>query len=156
MTTWMAWAGTVCMAAAGCAALQIPVGESGMGKPFRLVTAAFFLCAILLPLSSLRGIPSLPTQTETALSAEELEELAFRQMVDMTQEIVLAEVNGALANYDLKAERAEIRMDSSADGGISITEIVLYVSPQNSLHRTWVKQIAEQRLGTEVEVQYAQ
>lgn len=153
---FIAWAGTVCMAAAGCTALHMLVGNKGTGKVFRLLTSAFFLCAVLSPLLHLKDSIDLSAlQTETTNTAD-LEEVALQQMQASTEKILLEEVNETLKNHDLNAEKLEIRMDTSADGRISITDIIVYIPPGNTLHRTWVREIAAEKLGMEVQVEYAQ
>lgn len=157
MSGFAAWAGAVCMAAAGCTILHLLVGNKGVGKVFRMLTAAFFLCAVLCPLLEARGRLSLP---ETALSEQAntaaLEAVALRQLQSATESILLKTVNTALESHGLEAEKVEISMDISADGSISISDISVFVAPANDLRCTWVKQIAEQRLGMEVEVRYAE
>lgn len=157
MTGFMAWAGTVCMAAAGCTALHMLIGKEGTGKIFRLLTAAFFLCAVFSPLLSAKDrlLPLLPIQADT-VDTDTLQMQSMRQIRQSTEEILLKTVNTALASHGLKAQKVEIRMDTSADGSISITNITLFLERADSLQRVWVKQIAEQRLGTEVEVTVAE
>ncbi len=152
----LAWAGAACVAAAGCTVLQIPVGNTGVGKVFRLLTSAFFLCAVLLPLSDIgKGLDNLKPNMSVE-TAENLEETVLEQLEDTSAEILLQELNVTLANHNLVAEKLEIQMDTSADGRISITDIVLYIPSDNSLHRSWVKEIAGERLGMEVQVEYAE
>lgn len=151
-----AWAGAVCMAAAGCTVLHMLVGKTGAGKVFRLLTAAFFLCAVLSPLLLLKDAVELPSATANTANTADLEETALQQMRAATENILLTKVNEALESHDLKAEKLEIRMDTSADGRISITDIILYIPSDNALHRTWVREIAANRLGMEVQVEYAE
>lgn len=157
MSGFAAWAGAVCMAAAGCTILHLLVGNKGVGKVFRMLTAAFFLCAVLSPLLKAKEQLSLP---ETALGEEidttALEKVALEQLKAGTESILLKTVNTALESHGLEAEKVEISMDISADGSISISNISVFVAPANDLRCTWVKQIAEQRLGMEVEVRYAE
>ncbi len=150
-----AWAGAVCMAAAGCTVLHILVGNKGVGKVFRLLTAAFFLCAVLSPLLSLKDTFKLPQLSAGSIN-EAVEDTALQQMQRATESILLQKVNEALKNHDLLAKKLEIHMDTSADGRISITDIVLYIPPGNALHRNWVREIAKERLGMEVVVEYAE
>lgn len=154
--SFIAWAGAVCMAAAGCTVLHMLVGKAGTGKVFRLLTAAFFLCAVLCPLLAAADDLELPAVTAEAADIDVLEQTALRQMCEATEGVLLEEVNEALKNHDLTAKKIEIQMDTSADGRISITDIIVYIPPGNALHRNWVREIAAERLGTEVRVEYAE
>ncbi len=156
MTGFLGWAGAVCMAAAGCTLLHMLVGKKGIGKVFRLVTAAFFLCAVLSFLPTMRktlaDLPQIETQTA---DTDALRAAAMRQLQESTETRLLAIVNTALESYDLKAEKVTVDMDTSEDGSISINSISVYVLPANDLRCSTVKQVAERRLGMEVEVHYA-
>ena len=78
MTGFLGWAGAVCMAAAGCTLLHMLVGKRGIGKVFRLVTAAFFLCAVLSFLPTVRkALADLPQ-----IERETFEKSGRRKAVD--------------------------------------------------------------------------
>ena len=47
------------MAAIGCALMQMLAPKDGMGKIFKLMLGAFFLCCMTMPLLQLRSILSL-------------------------------------------------------------------------------------------------
>lgn len=149
-----AWAGGICMAAAGCAALHMLIENTGIGKTLRLLTAAFFLCAVLLPLRNLKGNINLSQDITQTADVAAMEETALQQIKTMTEQILLEKVNEALQSHDISAKKIEINMDTSADESISITDIVLYIPSGNSLHRTRAAEIAEKRLGMEVRVEY--
>ncbi len=151
----LAWAGGVCMAAAGCTLLHLFVGKTGAGKVFRLLTAAFFICAVLVPLSEVLHKVELPSLQSSSQTATDLQQTAKEQVCEMTEQVLLQEVNTALQAYDLCAQKIQIEMDTLSDGRISITDIVVYIPSGNTLHRNWVKEIVTQRLGTEVRVVYA-
>ena len=53
------WAAGLCVAAVGCTALQMLAPKGGLGKLFRLLIAAFFLCCMVSPLLSLKDIRAL-------------------------------------------------------------------------------------------------
>lgn len=149
------WLGGVCMAAAGCTLLHMLVGNKGAGKVFRLVSAAFFVCTVLMPLLQFAQDFSLPSfETQTAQSTD-LQQTARAQFREMTEQVLLQEVNAVLKNHQLSAEKIEIEMDTLQDGRISITDIAVYIPSGNALHRNWVKEIVTERLGTQVRVIYA-
>lgn len=156
MTGFLGWAGAVCMAAAGCTLLHMLVGKKGIGKVFRLITAAFFLCAVLSFLPTVRKtLAELPQIEAQTADTDTLRAAAVRQLQEGTEARLLDVVNTALASYDLKAEKVAVDMDTLADGSISINRISVFVLPANDLRCSTVKQVAERRLGMEVEVHYA-
>ncbi len=156
MSGLIGWAGTVCMAAAGVTALHMLVGKEGTGRVFRLLTAAFFLCAVFSPLLTAKGdFSSFLNMDTEAVQLDPFLQQSVDELEQTTEEILLQTVNTAFHNYDLNAEKVDITMDNSADGSISITSITVYLDGADSLQRVWAKQVAEQRLGTEVEIAIA-
>ena len=93
-------------------------------------------------------------ETQTA-DTDALRAAAMRQLQESTETRLLTIINTALESYDLKAEKVTVDMDTSEDGSISINSISVYVLPANDLRCSTVKQVAERRLGMEVEVHYA-
>ncbi len=154
MSGFLGWAGTVCAAAAGCTLVHILVGSKGIGKVFRLLTAALLICVTLTPLQGLLEDFRLPQMSLDSDAENTMEQTAVRQLEMLTERILLEEVNTALAAYDLAAEKAEVSMDISEDGSISIKGVCLYIPAGNTLHRSWVAQIAGARLGMAVSVEY--
>ncbi len=151
MNGLVGWAGAVCMAAAGITALHMLVGKEGAGRVFRLLTAAFFLLAVFSPLLTLKGdFLSLPDTGFQTAAPSVLIDKNLDQLEQATEDILLQTVNTTFHNYDLNAQKVEVMMDNSEDGSISITSITVYLDKADSLQRVWAKQIAEQRLGTEV------
>lgn len=154
MSVFFGWAGSVCAVAAGCTLVHMLVGKAGMGKVFRLLSTALLICVALLPLKGVLEEFDIPTFSPEENVGSDMEETALRQLESLTESVILTEVNQALAAYQLSAEKAEVTMDISEDGSISITDVLLYIPNGNTLHRSWVAQIAGARLGMEVAVEY--
>lgn len=151
MNGLIGWAGAVCMAAAGITALHMLVGKEGTGRVFRLLTAAFFLLTVFSPILTGKGdISSLLEADFQPVTSSPLIDKNRDQLEQATEEILLQTVNTTFHNYDLNAQKVDVKMDNSEDGSISITSITVYLDKADSLQRVWAKQIAEQRLGTEV------
>ena len=155
MNGFLEWVGATCAVAAVCTLVHTLVDKKGVGKVCRLLTSAVTVCVILSPFADMVKDFTLP-QIETFESENALYDTAISQMQAMTETLLLAEINEALASHNLKAEKVELSMDISADGNISITDIRLYIPEGNALHRTWVAQIAKTRLGREVTVEFLQ
>ncbi len=155
MKIFLEWVGTVCATVAVCSLIHMLTRKTGTGKVFRLVSSAVMICVMLSPLTRLaKNNLHLPQITVEADTETALYDTAVLQMKSMTEALLLSEVNEALASYDLQAEKLEVSMDISANGDISITDIRLFIPESNSLHRSWVAQIAEKRLGRAVEVAF--
>lgn len=155
MNGLFAWGGAVCMAAAGCTLVHLFVGKDGIGKTVRLITAAFFLCAVLSPLPTLKNL-SLEIGQEHVSTDDtaNLQSTAVLQLQTATEEILLDTVNTALKNHRLSAQKVSLNMDTLENGSISINSIVIYTNDESGLHRGWIREIAEKRLGTAVDVRY--
>ena len=57
-----AWAIALCAAAVGCSLLHMLAPKGGMGRLFKLIIAAFFLCCMIAPLMNLKSM-TLPELT---------------------------------------------------------------------------------------------
>lgn len=53
------WAAALCVAAISCALMQMLAPKDGLGKIFKLMLGAFFLCCMAMPLLELGSITSL-------------------------------------------------------------------------------------------------
>jgi len=143
----------VCTVSAGCTLIHILVGNTGVGKVFRLLTAALLVCITVSPLASLVKGARLPAVSVETEEVSTLQDTALLQIKELTETRLLTEINEALASYELKAEKLEISMDISGEGNISITDVRLYIPAGNAVHRTWIAQIATRRLGMTVTVE---
>ncbi len=152
-----AWAIALCAAAVACSLLHMLTPKNGLGKIFRMLLAAFFICCLITPLLSLKGM--LPLELEDlpdSASSSALQERVNEQVLRQIDASLLRVTNDTLKNYDIQAEKVEAKTDTSADGGICITQIVLYLDKQNIRNAVTAKQILENRLETPVLVQSAE
>ena len=147
------WAAALCVAAAGCTALQILAPKKGMGRIFRLITAAFFLCCMASPLLSMKSI--LPIDIEglpEEVSADAIKERVQKQIESQVNAALKQTAEQTLANYNIKVLKIEVNMDTDEDSRIYISGVVLYLDKQNRSQAITAKQVMEQRLGVEVTV----
>ena len=147
------WAAALCAAAIGCTVLQLLAPKGGMGKIFRMITAAFFLCCLVSPLLNLRSLltlnlDSLPVDIQSEMLENRVNEQIERQISETVQQLTESTLEG----YDLSAEKIVTEMDTSEDGSIYIKRITLYLDKQNITQSLVIRQLLEQRLGLEVDV----
>ncbi len=147
------WAGALCAVAIGCTVMQMLAPKDGMGRLFRILTAAFFLCCLTAPLLGLKSIPNLsldtlPEDIRSDLLTEKVNEQLSRQVGAAVEGIA----GQALKNYGLSAEKIETITDTSEDGSIYIKQIILYLDKQSLSQSAAVKQALEQRLGMTVDI----
>lgn len=50
------WAAALCVAAIGCALMQMLAPKDGLGRIFKLMLGAFFLCCMVMPLLQMGSI----------------------------------------------------------------------------------------------------
>ena len=147
------WAAALCAVAIGCTLLQMLAPKGGMGKIFRMITAAFFLCCLVSPLLNLKSLlkldlESLPTEIQSEMPENRLNEQVERQISAAVQRLTETTLEG----YGLSAEKIVTEMDTSEDGSIYIKRIILYLDKQNMAQSLTIRQLLEQRLGLEVDV----
>lgn len=150
------WAVALCAAAVGCSLLQLLAPKNGMGKIFRMILAAFFLCSLLAPLMSLKNLQALELpDLAQGVSADALQEQVNRQVERQINEALLQVTNDTLKNYGTQVKKVEAKTDTSEDGGICITQIILYMDKQHIQDAIAAKQVMERRLEVDVLIQQA-
>ena len=118
-----------------------------------MLLPCLFLCVLLSPISSLSYDVKLPSFTagnvidEAAITAR-----MRQQVVAQVNDTLLQMVNQSLDSYGWSAKKVVAQMDIAADGSIRMGQITLYVDEEVARRATAVKQVAEKRLGTTVEV----
>lgn len=151
------WAAALCAVAIGCTLLQMLAPKDGMGKIFRMITAAFFLCCLVTPLLNLKSLTnlnldSLPADIRSEMLENRVNEQVERQIGAAVQKLAEA----TLSSHNLSAEKIVTETDTSEDGSIYIKRIILYLDKQNMTQSLAVRQLMEQRLGLEVDIEAAE
>lgn len=151
------WAAMLCAVALGCALLQMLAPKEGLGRIFKLIAAAFFLCCLVTPLLSLKSLTRLsvdflPEEVRADVLQERVNEQVLRQ-IDAALQRVTTE---ALEGRNIKVEKVEAQTDTSEDGSIYIERVILYMDKQNIKNAMTARQVMEQRLGVTVETEAAE
>ncbi|MCI8554467.1 MAG: hypothetical protein HFJ80_05925 [Clostridiales bacterium] len=148
------WAVGLCAAAVVCTILQMLGPKEGMGRIFRILTVAFFICCLTSPLLKLKSLGelSLP-RIESSGSSERLQDQVEAQLSRQIDLALKQVADDTLKNYGIAAAKITAQTDTSEDGGIYITRITLYLDKQNIQKAIAAKQVMEQRLGTDVYVE---
>ncbi len=148
-----AWGAAVCVAALGCSAIRLLAPKAGSGKLFSLITASFFLCALVLPLMKLTSLPDLnldfvPQDIVDGL----LEQRVNEQLTVQIESAVTQVVNEALAARNITAKKVEVMTDTSETGGIYMKQITIHVDKQSVPTAAVVREVLEKQLETTVVV----
>ena len=142
------WAIALCAAAIGCTLLQILAPKDGMGRIFKLLIAAFFLCCLAAPLLQIKNL----TRLDFSGLPDEVASGVLQQRVN---EQAVSQINAALEEerYGIEMEKIAVETDTSADGSIYIRQVVVSLDKKNANRAAEVRQILESRLGVDVTVQ---
>ncbi len=155
MQTIRTWAIGLCLASLGGMILRHIAPEKGSGTVFRVMLSAFFICVFLTPFFSLLTVPpdmfsdSFPTELQQPL----LDEAINRQLSNAVEIAVIDIVETTLFARDISAEKIEVITDFAEDGSIYIQHISVTLSAKSRGHRSEAKQVLENRLETEVNVE---
>lgn len=147
------WAVAVCAAAVVCTLLRQFFPENRLGEQGRMLLPCLFLCVLLSPISA--GLTDVKLPDFTAENTVDTEEITARMREQMTRQVndtLLRMVNQSLDGYGWSAKKVVADMDIAEDGSIRMGQITLYVDEEVARRATAVRQVAEQRLGTTVEV----
>lgn len=153
MTDLRQWAILVCTAAIICTLLQRLFPSGSLGNQGRLLLPCVFLCVVLTPLIGMDWQSKAQLSFEPpSLESEAITSRMQQQLIQQTNETLLAMVNQALERYDVQAKKVVTDMDIKEDGSIHMEQITVYVDKKTAVRSIMVKQVAEQRLGTTVTV----
>ena len=153
MDSLRGWAVAVCTAAVVCTLLRQLFPDNALGQQGRLLLPCLFLCTLLTPISSLSSGVKLPDFTGgNAVDAADLTARMRQQVTAQVNATLLSMVNQSLDGYGWSAKKVVADMDIAEDGSIEMGQIVLYVDEEVARRATAVRQVAEKRLGTAVEV----
>ena len=153
MEALRSWTVTACTAAVVCTLLYRLFPDTGIGRQGRMLLPCLFLCALLMPLTTvdLSGALTLP-DTAAVDDGGELTARMRQQISAQVNETLLAMVNQALDSYGFSAKKVTADMDIQEDGSISMGQITVYVDEETAQRSVLVKQVAQGRLGTSVTV----
>ncbi len=144
------WALTACAAALVCSLLYRLFPDNLLGRQGRLLLPCLFLAALLLPLRgvdvSFGGLDVSPSAVDSAA----LEARLQQQTVAYVNDTLLSMANQALATYDLAVKKVTADMNFTADGGIDMGQITVYIDKDHLNRAAMMRQIIERRLGTAV------
>lgn len=147
------WAVAVCAAAVVCTLLRQLFPEDALGQQGRMLLPCLFLCVLLSPISGFFQGVKLPSFTaENAANTADLTARMRQQIIAQVNDTLLQMVNQSLDSYGWSAKKVVADMDIAADGSIQMGQIILYVDEDVARRATAVRQVAEKRLGTAVEV----
>lgn len=147
------WAVAVCAAAVVCTLLRQLFPENRLGEQGRMLLPCLFLCVLLSPILSDSSSVKLPNFTdENTINSAEITAKMREQMTAQVNDTLLRMVNQSLDGYGWTAKKVVADMDIADDGSIRMGQITLYVDEEVARRATAVRQVAEKRLGTTVEV----
>ena len=147
------WAVAVCTAAVVCTLLRHLFPDNPLGQQGRTLLPCLFLCVLLTPISGGSSSVKLPdfTAPESTDSAGLTAQMQG-QLAAQVNETLLKMVNQSLSGYGWSAKKVVADMDIGEDGSIQMGQITLYVDEKVARRAAAVRQVAEKRLGTAVEV----
>ena len=153
MDTVRAWASGVCAAALLCTVLRYTAPKGGVGKVFRLLLSAFFLCCCFLPLQNavVPTLPQLEWQGELSVS-DQLQQQVLQQLKQQVEQRTREVADTALRANHITATEISVQADTEADGRIYIKHVGVYLDEKQKNKAVTARQILIQLLETEVTV----
>ena len=147
------WAVAVCAAAVVCTLLRHLFPDNPLGRQGRMLLPCLFLCVLLSPVLRLSQGVKLPNFTaDNTADSGDLTARMRQQITAQINDTLLQMVNQSLSGYGWSAKKVVADMDIGEDGSIQMGQITLYVDEEVARRATAVRQVAEKRLGTAVEV----
>ena len=147
-----AWSMAVCAAALGLSALRLIAPQRGNGKVFRLITASFFLCCLLFPLTKITRVPTVTFADTSQTISTDLQQCVTDQLSAYVQQSVYDVVQAQLTALSATAVKIEVQTECSDEGGIYMKQVVVQLDKQSGVSAETVQEVLEQQLNTTVVV----
>ena len=149
------WVVGVCAAAMVCTLLDLLLPRGKTEKAAKLVTAMFFLCAMLVPVAS--GWKELDWEDVTeaggeGLSMEELEKKVGEQVLEVSGRSMEESVAKALRESGIEAEKISVRMHIDREGYISMERTDIFLTEKDAGRKEEVRKKIEAFTGATVNV----
>ena len=154
MDSIKAWAAALCIAAIVCAVLQMLAPKEGTGKVFKLILSAFFLCCLIMPLLRVGSLTRLDISVLPGeVQAELLEDRVNQQLMRQVQATVEQLAETALDSSGVKAEKIEVKTDTSPEGSIYIQQVTITLDKQSKPKALAAREVLEKQLGVSVVIE---
>lgn len=154
MDSIKAWAAALCIAAIVCAVLQMLAPKEGTGKVFKLILSAFFLCCLIMPLLRAGSLTRLDISVLPGeVQAELLEDRVNQQLMRQVQATVEQLAETALDSSGVKAEKIEVKTDTSPEGSIYIQQVTITLDKQSKPKALAAREVLEKQLGVSVVIE---
>ncbi|MCL2884048.1 MAG: stage III sporulation protein AF [Oscillospiraceae bacterium] len=153
MDTLRLWASALCMAAVGAAILTMLAPKNSMGKLFRVLAAAFFLCCLLSPLLSMKQLTQLNlTAMPSSLQPSALSDTVKAQLNQQVSAAIEGVVTKALQAQNITPKKITADMDIDDQGGIYIKQVTVQVDKRDLAASALLQPTLAQQLGVTVTV----
>lgn len=154
MDSIKAWAAALCIAAIVCAVLQMLAPKEGTGRVFKLILSAFFLCCLIMPLLKAGSLSRLDISfLPGEVQAELLEDRVNQQLVSQVQATVERLTETVLDSSGVKAEKIEVKTDTSEEGSIYIQQVTITLDKQSKPKALAAREVLEKQLGVSVVIE---
>ena len=124
------WASVICICILAVTAIQYLSPNGAMERAMQIVTGAFLICSILLPLS--KALPQLAMEIPAFSSQIEpntqLEDTVDRQLYEAAQSGITAVVTREIGKMGLSCKNVEINMDINESGSIVINQVKVFLA----------------------------
>lgn len=147
------WAIACCFAAlaAGIANMAVPKGS--MEKVCRFAVTLFFLCCVLTPLFSLKGV-TLKTQVFSAASMDNssLQKEIQKEKFEAAQDNVADKIRDVFKRYGVTPISVTVSAQTDSAGAIGISGAQVVVSKADAAKNEIAASAAKQELGIDITV----
>ncbi len=151
-----AWILGICFAGLACAVLDMVYPSGNMEKSIKLVTAVFFLCALVVPAAGrLSHIDwELTKETSAAVTASpDLEEALNRQVLRASEYNLETAIKRLLEQqFQIAPQEISVTMDTRDNGSIEMKCIEILLEEKDKGMQEELKKYVQQQVGMTPEI----
>ena len=146
-----AWAVTLCAGAVVAALAKMLIPSGKMVKMFQMVLGVFFLCCLISPFLSMRGLSlNLDVssfQEEVAQTSGQLADQVNAQIRSQIEKRISALAQESLDALQVRPKKITVDMDIAEDGGISMKQVTVLLTEKDASKKEAVGTALQSALG---------
>lgn len=147
------WAMTICFAALAAGLANIIAPKGNLEKVYKFAVSLFFLCCVLVPLFSLKGISLNMNLQSVTQQNNNLQKTVDEQKLSETQSSVSALITEACKKKGVTPLSVTTKAAIDKSGNIAISSAVVKLKKENMVKKTEIVSAVKDELGIDITIE---
>ena len=147
------WAMTICFAALAAGLANIIAPKGNLEKVYKFAVSLFFLCCVLVPLFSLKGISLNMNLQSVTQQNSNLQKTVDEQKLSETQSSVSALITEVCKKKGVTPLSVTTKAVIDKSGNIAISSAVVKLKKENMVKQTEIVSAVKDELGIDITIE---